>query len=146
MDIIDLKPAVEMIKEFEGLVLTAYQDGGGIWTIGYGHTAGVHQGMVITEEQAETLLADDLNEDLLAIEHYVYAPMSNNEACAFLSFSYNVGWPSFVNSTLLRMFNAGDPKIQVADQFLRWVHDVNDKIEPGLVRRRQAERELFLKP
>ena len=51
---------VDLVKSFEGCELEAYRDLGGVWTIGYGHTAGVHRGMVIDQPRAEGLLAEDL--------------------------------------------------------------------------------------
>lgn len=44
---------LKLIMQFEGCRLTAYQCAAGVWTIGYGHTAGVTQGMTITQAQAE---------------------------------------------------------------------------------------------
>ena len=51
---------IDLIKQFEGCRLTAYRCPAGVWTIGYGHTAGVRQGQTITAAQAESYLKEDL--------------------------------------------------------------------------------------
>lgn len=139
----DLEPAIELIEHFEGLVLHAYKDPVGIWTIGYGTTKGVKPGQVITKTQALDFLMKDLSERSGVIEDLIKVPVEDNEFCALLSFVYNVGNGAFAKSTLLRKLNSKRPRREVADEFLRWVR-AGGKVLPGLVRRRKAERELFL--
>lgn len=140
----DLGPAIDLIKEFEGCVLSAYRDAVGVWTIGYGTTKGVKPGMRISKAQAEKLLMDDIHRERIpAINKCVKVPISNNELCALISFTYNVGNGALAKSTLVRKLNAGRPRREVADEFLKWVR-AGGRVLRGLVRRRKAERELFL--
>lgn len=134
---------IDFIKAHEGCALTAYQDGGGIWTIGYGHTGNVHEGDTITQDQADALLVADCEPAEDAIDSKVTVPLNTNQYDALGSFTFNIGVENFENSTLLKLLNAGDYQ-GAADQFGRWVHDAAGNVEPGLVRRREDEKELFL--
>lgn len=138
-----LAPAVHLIEEFEGCVLHAYRDPVGIWTIGYGTTRGVRPGEVITKAQAVELMLGDMKLCADAIGKFVTVPLRSNELCALISLSYNIGIGGLHKSTLVRKLNAGSPHIEVADEFLKWVH-AGGRVLSGLVRRRRAERELFL--
>ena len=136
---------IGLIKSSEGLRLKAYPDpgtGGLPWTIGYGSTSGVTQKMVITEAQAEQMLAADLVRFERAVERLVRVPLNQGQFDALVSFTYNVGEGNFTKSTLLRKLNAGDTA-GAAEQFKRWVN-AGGKVLPGLVKRRVAERALFL--
>ena len=133
-----------LIKEFEGCVLSAYQDCVGVWTIGYGSTQGVFPGETITQEQAETLLKKDLRRFELAVSWMVTAPINRNQFDALTSFAFNLGEAALQGSTLLRLLNQGDYE-NAANQFLLWTY-ADGKEFAGLVRRRQAERSLFLSP
>lgn len=144
----NLSPAIELIKRFEGISLTAYLCPAGVWTIGYGTTVyyngeSVKEGDVITEEKAEQLLAFDVQFFASRISDLIKAEVNDWQFCALLSFSYNVGHGALKTSTLLRKLNVGHDLNLVADQFLRWTK-ADGKVLPGLVRRRSAERELFL--
>lgn len=131
-----------LIKMFEGLRLTAYQDSVGIWTIGYGHTAGVKPGQVITSSEAENLLIKDIASTEAGVRKLVPAACTENQFSALVCFAFNVGVGSLSKSTLLKKFIAGD--IQgAADEFLRW-NKAGGKALPGLTNRRVAERQLFL--
>lgn len=137
---------IDLIKSFEGLELKAYPDpgtGGDPWTIGYGHTGPeVKPGLVITSAQAEELLKKDLEKFESGLMKLLTVEVNENQWAALISFAYNCGLENLKSSTLLRLLNAGDAQ-GAADQFLRW-NKANGKILPGLTRRRQAERELFL--
>ncbi len=132
-----------LIKSFEGCRLTSYQDVAGVWTVGYGHTGNVRPGMSITQEQAESFLQSDLRKFERCINRYVTVPLTQNMFDALVSFTYNVGTGAFRQSTLLRKLNRGDTA-GAAEEFGRWVH-AGKKVFPGLIRRRQEEKELFLK-
>ena len=130
-----------MIKEFEGLRLKAYKCPGGVWTIGYGHTAGVKPGIVITKTQAE----EYLKADLIAFEMYLNGlglALNQNQFDALVSFIYNVGTGNFSNSTLLRKVRANPRDNSIMDEFLRWVYS-KGRVLPGLQRRRLAEMKLY---
>ena len=132
---------IELIKSFEGCRLEAYKCPAGIWTIGYGHTAGVEKGQKITQEQAETFLKQDLKRFENVINEVVRVAITQNQFDALVSFTYNVGIGALKTSTLLRLLNSAD-YIGAAEQFDRWVFAGQIKLA-GLVRRRKAERELF---
>ena len=132
---------ITLIKEFEGLRLKAYKCPGGVWTIGYGHTAGVKPGMVISEAQAEEYLMADL----IASEKYLNdlrLAINQNQFDALISFIYNVGTGNFSSSTLLRKVRANPQDNSIMDEFLRWVYS-KGRVLPGLQRRRLAEMKLY---
>ena len=132
---------IALIKEFEGLRLKAYKCPGGVWTIGYGHTAGVKPGMVISEAQAEEYLMADL----IASEKYLNdlrLAINQNQFDALISFIYNVGTGKFSRSTLLRKVRANPQDNSIMDEFLRWVYS-KGRVLPGLQRRRLAEMKLY---
>ena len=132
---------IALIKEFEGLRLKAYLCPGGVWTIGYGHTAGVKPGMVISEVQAE----EYLKADLIAFERYLNGlglALNQNQFDALVSFIYNVGTGNFSSSTLLRKVRANPQDNSIMDEFLRWVYS-KGRVLPGLQRRRLAEMKLY---
>lgn len=133
---------IDLIKQFEGLRLESYLDTCSIPTIGYGHTLGVEMGQTIDQEEAERLLAHDLDECAAALERLVRVPLTQGQTDALLSFAYNLGPGTLQKSTLLRLVNTA--KIQLAAaEFPKWVH-AGTKVLPGLVRRRAAEQKLFL--
>ena len=132
---------IALLKEFEGLRLKAYQCPGGVWTIGYGHTAGVKPGMLITKAQAE----EYLKADLIAFERYLNGlglALNQNQFDALVSFIYNVGTGNFSSSTLLRKVRANPQDNSIMDEFLRWVYS-KGRVLPGLQRRRLAEMKLY---
>ena len=132
---------IALIKEFEGLRLKAYKCPGGVWTIGYGHTAGVKPGMVITEAQAE----EYLKADLVRFERYLNGlglALNQNQFDALVSFIYNIGTGNFSSSTLLRKVRANPQDNSIMDEFLRWVYS-KGRVLPGLQRRRLDEMKLY---
>ena len=144
------KATLDLIKEFEGLRLTAYRDAVGVWTIGYGTTAAAglgvtpKAGMTITEAEAEALLLKGLEKFAGSIRPKITAPINDNEFGAFLSLAYNIGPGAFSKSSALKKFNAGD-KAGAANAILLW-NKAGGKVLAGLTRRRGRERELFLTP
>ena len=133
-----------LIRGFEGCRLKAYQDGGGIWTIGVGHTRGVKINDVITEADATNFLIADVRGAVDAINYFLEVPLNQNQFDALCSFTFNLGVGSFQTSTLLKKLNNSD-YAGAAQQFLRWVYD-NGKMVPGLLNRRVSESKLFLTP
>ena len=139
---------LRLIKEFEGCKLTAYICPAGVWTIGIGSTrysdgSAVKRGQTLANEEAALLL---LSKTLASYEHAVNAikvDLTQNEFDALVSLTYNIGARNLANSTLVKMLKAGDPKSEIAQQFLRW-DKANGKPLAGLTRRRNAEAELFL--
>lgn len=134
----------KLLTTFEGCKLKAYDDGGGVWTIGYGHTKGVVPGMTITQAQAEQFLHEDLERFQSYVEEAVQVEVNEDQFSALVCFCFNVGpgIEGFGGSTLLRKLNAGDDA-GAAEQFPRW-NKVNGEPWLGLTRRRLAEQALFL--
>lgn len=133
---------IDLIKEFEGLSLKAYLCPAGRWTIGYGHTAGVRKGQVITQDDAGRMLADDCH----VAERTLNALGVNfrqEQFDALVSWIFNLGTGSFSTSTLRKRILAGAADEQVADEMVRWVN-ASGKPMPGLMRRRVAEANMFL--
>ena len=138
------KNGLHLTENFEGLRLTAYPDPathGDPWTIGYGSTKGVHQGMVITQEQAEQRLMDDVQSACDVVNSKVHTDLTQNEFDALVDFVFNVGAGNFAGSTLLKKINAGDME-EAALEFQKW-DKAAGHVMAGLVRRRQAETDLF---
>ena len=133
---------IELIKQFEGLRLEVYQCTAGVWTIGWGHTSGVKQGDKITTEQALDFLRSDLEKFENVINNLVTVELNQNQYDALVSFVFNIGINAFKQSTMLKFLNAGHFSL-AAGQFDRWVKCNGITLE-GLVKRRKAEKELFL--
>ena len=139
------KNGLHLTENFEGLRLTAYPDPathGDPWTIGYGHTgAEVHQGMIITQEQAEEFLMQDVQKAVQTVNLKVHTDLTQNEFDALVDFVFNCGAGNFAGSTLLKKINAGDME-GAALEFQKW-DKAAGHVMAGLVRRRQAETDLF---
>ena len=140
------KNGLHLTEQFEGLRLTAYPDpgtGGAPWTIGYGHTVpDVHPGLTITQQQAENLLARDIQTASDAVNRLVKYELTQEEFDALVDFTYNCGAGNLQASTLLKKINAGD-MVGASKEFAKW-NLANGHILQGLVNRRQAEMRLFL--
>ena len=136
--------AIDLIKQFEGCKLKAYQDGGGVWTIGYGSTGlDIKEGVVWDQKDCEQRIFIDLLMIEKDIEALVKVPLTANQVTALSSFIYNVGYGAFNRSTLLKKLNEKDYE-GAASELLRWNKD-NGKVVKGLSFRRAKEKELFLK-
>ena len=131
---------INLIKQFEGVRLTAYKCPAGVYTIGYGHTRGVQRGMKITEEEASAYLTADLRNSEKAVERYdsVYH-WNQNEFDALVSFTFNCGAANL--RSLLR--NGRRNRSQIAAT-LPLYRKAGGKVLKGLERRRAAEKALFL--
>ena len=136
---------IAAIKKFEGVRLTAYQDSVGVWTIGFGHTAGVKRGDKITEYQAEQFLREDLQQ-FEAVANRVKRISTQGKFDAILDFIYNCGPANFESSTLKKYIEVGKATWEIQEQFLKWVNSrVNGKLTKigGLVSRRIWEANRF---
>ncbi|HEJ7137394.1 TPA: lysozyme [Serratia marcescens] len=141
------KTGFELIKRFEGVELKAYQDSVGVWTIGYGWTQPVDgkkiaPGMVIDQATADRLLKCGIVQYEQGVNQLVKVKITQGQFDALVSFAYNLGLRSLSTSTLLKKLNAGQ-KQGAANEFGKWVNAGGVKLA-GLVKRRAAERELFL--
>jgi lysozyme len=131
-----------LTEGFESCRLTAYRDQGGVWTIGWGHTGpDVHEGLVITQGWADSLLEQDLSKAERAVNLLVTAAITQDEFDALVDFAFNVGIGALEGSTLLTKLNADDVA-GAAEEFARWDH-VKGQVVAGLLRRRLAEKALF---
>ena len=131
---------IDLIKHFEGCELKAYKCPAGVWTIGYGHIKGVQEGDVITEQQADEMLVEELYEYENYINTLVNVPLNQSQYDALVSWVYNLGSSNLQASTLLKVLNAGDYD-NVPEQIMRW-NKAGGKVLEGLTRRRQAEADL----
>ncbi len=135
--------AVQIIKEEETLQLEAYELGG-LWLIGYGHLMLEDEKDVITEEEADVFLVEDLHWCEGAIERYVTIPVTLNEFSAMVAFCYNVGSGKTRGSSIVKRINDED-RPGAANAFLLW-NRMNGVVIQALAKRRARERTLFLTP
>lgn len=134
--------AVNLICKFEGFSSFAYKCPAGVWTIGYGRTAGVREGMTISEPEARKYVEQQCEKIGQSIQGLLKVTVTENQLSALISFYYNIGCSAFMKSTLLRKLNAGDIE-GAANEFPKW-NKAGGRVLAGLVRRREAERQLFL--
>ena len=135
-----ISPAgLSLIKRFEGLQLTAYRCAAGVWTIGWGHTAGVKRGQRITKAKAEQYLLQDVRKCEKAINgsRWIGWKLTQAQFDALVSFAFNLGAEKIKSLCYQRT------AAQVADKMLLYVK-AGGKRNQGLVDRRVAERKLFL--
>jgi lysozyme len=141
--------AIKLIQDSEGFRAKPYLCPAGVPTIGYGSTIyenGTHVKLSdpeITEERAVEILFDQLKKYENAVNRYVHVPINQNQFDALVDFAYNAGAGNLQRSTLLRKLNAGDYE-GASHEFGRWVYGGGKKLN-GLVKRREAERNLFMR-
>ena len=139
---------IELIKRFEGFRAKPYLCPAGVPTIGYGSTRDTDgkpitmQHPPITEAQAVSLLMATLVTYEDAVNRYVKVPLNQNQFDALVDFAYNAGAKNLLTSTLLKKLNAGD-YAGASKEFGKWVYGGTKKLN-GLVKRREAERQLFI--
>lgn len=136
------KKGISLIKKFEGCRLLAYQDSVGVWTIGYGHTQGISRNDKISQEQADAFLLHDIELAVKDVNRLVKVTLNSNQFDALVSFTFNLGARNLSSSTLLKKLNAGQTDM-AANEFGRWIF-AGERISSGLVKRREAEKNLFL--
>jgi lysozyme len=150
----------KFIEGFEGLILGAYDDANdrivqegepvhGTLTIGYGHTSAagppaVFIGQTITQDEADQILASDLSGVEDQVNSLVTVPINQNQFDALVSFQFNTGWLEHPQCSLLRSLNAGN--YNLADQDFMLYDEAQGRVLPGLERRRQSEKDLFMTP
>lgn len=143
--------AKPIVKKWEGCKLTAYRCPAGVWTIGYGHTGpNVVPGLRIPQEQADALLAKDLDTAEKIVNTLVEVAINRNQRAALISFVFNFGSRAFAASTLRKYVNERRFDL-AADEFLKWVNATDPKSGEkrplaGLISRRAEERALFMAP
>ncbi|MDO9334996.1 MAG: glycoside hydrolase family protein [Caulobacter sp.] len=142
------KAAVELIKKFEGYRSKAAQLPDGRWTIGFGHTLTAREGAQVSEQDAEALLLYDLIAVAHAVNEQTFTPLTQNQFDALCCFAFNVGIDNFKRSSVLRRVNEGS-LLQAACAMEMWRKaDFEGEriVVDALVRRRSAEKTLFLTP
>ncbi len=139
----DPKIALDIIRNFEGCRLKAYQCSAGRWTIGYGHTAGVTEGMVISQAHAEELLKSDVIDCATRMASYIKAPVTKWQFIALVSLSFNVGDLRRKAPKLLHNLNSRQED-KAAHEFLD-ICRAGVQVVPGLKKRREKEAKLFLR-
>jgi lysozyme len=142
------RAGLELIKSFEGYRRSAAQLADGRWTIGYGHTKTARQGAEVSEQDAEALLFYDLIAVAAAVNDLTFTPMTQNQFDALASFAFNVGVEPFRKSAVLRRVNEGS-MLQAAWALEMWRKadfEGEQIVVDALVRRRAAEKALFLTP
>lgn len=142
------KSGLELVKRFEGLRQNAARLPAGGWTIGYGHTASARQGAAVSAADAEALLVYDLRKVARAVAEAVFTPLTQNQFDAVVAFAFNVGVDNFLRSNVLKRLNEGS-YLQAAAAIEMWrkadIHGDRIVVD-ALVRRRAAEKALFLTP
>lgn len=132
---------LSLIMRFESFRSIKYQDGGGVWTIGWGHTGiGVSESP-ITRDRAKELLKEDVRHAEHAVSTLVEVKLSQDQFDALVSLVFNIGYLQFATSTLRKKLNLGD-YYGALNEFPRWIYD-NGKIVKGLCIRRFKEGLLF---
>lgn len=142
------RAAVDLIKRFEGYRQTSAQLPDGRWTIGYGHTLTARPGASVSEKDAEALLLYDLISVAHSVNEHTYTPLTQNQFDALVCFAFNIGLENFLRSGVLRRINEGS-LLQAACAMEMWRKaDFEGEriVIDALVRRRSAEKTLFLTP
>lgn len=141
-DLFYSKTGLALTEGFEGFRAAAYQDQGGIWTVGYGHTGhDVTASTVFTEPEAAQILAHDVQTAENAVKRFVIVALNQNEFDAMTDLTFNIGVGNFLKSTMLKYINASQ-FWAASDQFSAW-DKCAGRVNSGLQRRRLAETQLF---
>ena len=143
------KAGADLIKEFEGCKLKAYQCSAKKWTIGYGNTffedgTPVVAGNAITQQKAEQLFELISNEFSAKVAKLVTSNVTDNQFASLVSFAYNCGVVNLQKSTLLKKVNANPNDPSIRAEFMKW-NKAGGKVLAGLTRRREAEANLYFK-
>lgn len=136
---------LSLIRKYEGFSCVPYRCPAGTLTIGYGHaivTGEEFPASGISQKIAENILKQDVSVAEEAIVKFVTAGLSQNQFDALTSFIYNIGSKAFEKSTLLRLLNEGKPE-DAAAEFPKWIY-AGKVAQTGLIRRRAAEKQLFM--
>ena len=140
---------IDLIKRFEGCRFNPYRDSIGLWTIGYGHLIGDGKSLpsgfnrVFTQKEIDDFLVNDLLHVESGISVLIRVPITQNQFDALCSFCYNLGVGTLQKSTLLKDLNASLWDA-AANDILKF-HFAGGVSIPGLIKRRQAEHDLFIK-
>ncbi len=132
---------INFLKQKESCRLQAYQDSGGVWTIGYGHTGGVQEGQTITQAQAEQFLRQDLasfENDVASLAQSTGVQLTQGQFDALVSFTYNCGGGNLRKSGIMQMLKTGNIS-GAQNKMKEYVRDKKHNVLQGLVTRRAEE-------
>lgn len=133
---------IKLLIDYEKFRALAYEDSGGRWTIGYGHTGrDVHKGMKITRKRALTLLKKDLRTAEKGVTRLLKVKTSQKQYDALVILAFNIGVGNLSRSQLLRYHNNAQFE-KSAHEFIQWSL-VSKNLSRGLMRRRIDEKELY---
>jgi len=138
--------AYALIKKYEGLRLKSYQDTGGKWTVGWGHTHNACPGKTITLREAEMFFKWDIDDTKTHLDDVIKKynlSFNQNQYDALISFIFNIGIGQFKRSTLLKLIREDVNHPDIIRQFKRWKYDAG-VVQPGLVKRRAIESALYV--
>ena len=144
------KNCIDLIKKFEGFRSEAYQDSVGIWAVGYGSTMwldgkNVQPGQRMTIQEAEAVMTWELTRKGKEILSGLPTTIINqNQYDALVSFAYNLGVGALLKSTLFKKLKVNPNVPSIRTEFMRWVNAGGKRLT-GLVRRREAEANLYFK-
>lgn len=133
---------IDMIKRYEGLRLVAYKCSANKWTIGYGHTAGVVEGDICTEEQADIWLQQDIakaERSVTALERWGYA-FSQSQFDALVSFTFNCG-----AGNLAKLAGGGKRTLLDMSEKILQYNRAGGRVVNGLIKRRKEESDMLKK-
>jgi lysozyme len=134
---------LDLIKKYEGFVATPYKDCAGFLTIGYGHLCKKNENFtIISKSQALEILKQDIKEAENAVNKLVSVELNSNQFSALVSFTFNLGYERFKNSTLLKKVNR-NKFFEIPNEFIRWIY-TNKIKRRGLLKRRLEEAFLFI--
>jgi len=138
-----------LIKKFEGCRLKAYKCPANVWTIGFGNTFyengdKVKEGNVITQQRADELAKFIIDQFAMSITPFILQPLNENQFSACVSLAYNIGTGGFKRSSVFNKLNVKPTDATIADSFRLW-NKGGGVVLKGLVRRREAEIQLYFK-
>lgn len=143
------RDVIEFLKGWESCSLTPYKDSAGLWTNGWGHLMGPTEPMdKITQELADQRFERDIGYAADRVHSLTYGLLTQARYDALVSFAFNVGSKALAGSTLLKLVNTGRYP-DAGGEFWKWRNARNPKtgqleVSNGLVKRRAAERDIFL--
>ena len=130
-----------LIKKFEGCRLESYRCSANVLTIGYGHTSGVKETDTITQDEADKLLQEDVEQFEKYVDDNVTVELGQSQFDALVAWTFNLGVGNLRESTMLKKLNSED-YASVPSEMKRW-NKAGGKTLDGLIRRRKAESLLF---
>jgi len=132
---------LSLIKRFEGCRLESYKCSANVLTIGYGHTSGVKETDTITQDEADKLLQEDVEQFEKYVDDNVTVELGQSQFDSLVAWTFNLGVGNLRESTMLKKLNNEDYK-SVPSEMKRW-NKAGGKTLDGLIRRREAESLLF---